>query len=169
MFCLLSHLLRWYSVFCPYLLHWFSIRVFFHGHWLLAGQQGEGGVHLSFHSTTSIRSRTSTYLFATLHVGWLSYIFSRTACIYQTATLWFNILSNYYLIDWWCDVIFIVCLFIWWFDSRFLLQQFDSGNQWTRTRINYQPCITSEPTKQVFWYSVPFISVIFSIFSYHIL
>ena len=25
----------------------------------------------------------------------------------------------------------------------------DTGNQWTRARIDYQPCITSEPTNQV--------------------
>ena len=28
----------------------------------------------------------------------------------------------------------------------FLLQQFETGNRWIRTRIEYQPCITSEPT-----------------------
>ena len=31
----------------------------------------------------------------------------------------------------------------------FLIQQFETGNQWIRTRIDYQPCITSEPTNQV--------------------
>ena len=35
----------------------FSIRVFFHGHWQFTGQQGKGGDHLLFHSTTSTRSR----------------------------------------------------------------------------------------------------------------
>ena len=30
----------------------------------------------------------------------------------------------------------------------FLLQQFETGNQWIRTRIDCHPCITSEPTKQ---------------------
>ena len=30
-------------------------------------------------------------------------------------------LSNYHLIDWWCEVCF--SLFTWWFDTRFLLQQ----------------------------------------------
>ena len=52
----------------------------------------------------------------------------------------FITLLNYPLIDWWCNVIF--CLFPWWFDSRVLLQQFDTWNQWTRTRIDYCPCIT---------------------------
>ena len=66
----------------------FSIRVFFHGHWRITGQQGKGGDHLLFHSTTSTRSRTFRHLFATLHVRWLSHIFNRTASIYQTATRW---------------------------------------------------------------------------------
>ena len=46
----------------------------------------EGGDHLLFHSTTSTRSRTFRYLFATLHVRWLSHIFNHTASIYQTTT-----------------------------------------------------------------------------------
>ena len=41
-----------------------------------------------FHFTTSIRSRTFRHLFATLHVRWLSRIFNRNACVYQTATWW---------------------------------------------------------------------------------
>ena len=67
-------------------LLFFSISVFFHGHWRLTGQQGKGGDHLSFHSTTSNLSRTFTHLFATFHVRWLPHIFNRTACIYLTAT-----------------------------------------------------------------------------------
>ena len=41
-----------------------------------------------FHSTTSTGSRTFRHLFATLHVRWLSHIFNRTVCIYQTTTPW---------------------------------------------------------------------------------
>ena len=53
----------------------------------------------------STRSRTFRQLFATLHVRWLSHIFNRNACIYQTATRWnFTTLSNYHFIDWWCEV-----------------------------------------------------------------
>ena len=66
----------------------FSIRVFFHGHWQLAGQQGKGGDHFLLNSTTSTCSPTFRHLFATLHVRWLWPIFNRTACIYQTATRW---------------------------------------------------------------------------------
>ena len=50
------------------------------------------------------------HLFATLHVRWLSHIFNRITCIYQTATRWD--LPPYritILIDWWCD---IKCLFV---------------------------------------------------------
>ena len=54
----------------------------------LTGQQGKGGDHFLFHSTTSTGSRTFRHLFATLHLKWLSHIFNRTACIYQTATQW---------------------------------------------------------------------------------
>ena len=31
----------------------------------------------------------------------------------------------------------------------FLLQQFDTGNRWIWARIDYHPCVTSEPTNQV--------------------
>ena len=66
----------------------FSIKDFFHRHWRLTGQQGKGGAHFLFHSTMSTRSWTFRHLFATWHVRWLSHIFNRTACIYQTATRW---------------------------------------------------------------------------------
>ena len=99
----------------------FSIRVFFTD--TDNRQQGKGENHLSFHSTTSTRSRTLRHLFATLHVRWLSRIFNRNVCIYQTATRWnlppYRI--TIWRIDWWCNV----CLFTWWVHSRFLLQQFD--------------------------------------------
>ena len=96
----------------------FSIRVFFHWHWRLTGQQGKGGDLLLFHSTTSTRSRTFRYLFATLHVRWLSHIFNRIACIYQTATRWD--LPPYRITIWLIDdVTLIFCLFTWWFDSSF--------------------------------------------------
>ena len=95
---------------------------FFFYQGFLSRQQGKGGDHFLFHSTTSTRSRTSTHLFATLHVRWLSHNFNRNACIYQTATRWdFTSLSNYHLIDWWCEVCF--SLLTRWFDTRFLLQQ----------------------------------------------
>ena len=59
-----------------------------------------------------------------------------------------------WVIDWW----FNVYLFTWWIDTRFLLQWFDIGNRWIWTRIDYRPCITSEPTNQV-CYSPPKLSL----------
>ena len=101
----------------------------------------EGTIFL-FHYTTSPRSRTLRHLFATLHVRWLSRVFNRNACVYQTATRWdlppYRITIR--LIDWWYNV----CLFTGWIDSRLLLQRFDIGNQWIWTHIDYHPCITSE-------------------------
>ena len=132
---------------------WFTIMFFF-----LSGfssqiltihrtGQGKRGDYLLFHSTTSTRSRTSRHLFATLHVKWLSRIFNRKACVWQTATRWdlppYRITIS--VIEWWCNA----CLFTWWIDTRFLLQRFEIGNRWISTRIDYHPCITSEPTNQV--------------------
>ena len=70
----------------------------------------------------------------------------RTACIYQTATR---------------------CLFTWWFDPRLLLQHLGRGNRWTRTRIDYHPCITpsrltkgaSHPVSTVNYF-IPYLSVL---------
>ena len=92
-------------------IFFFSIRIFFHGHWRLTGQQGKGEDYLLFHSTTSTRSRTFRHLFATLHVRWLSHIFNRIACIYQTATRW-DLLPPYRIAIWLIDdVAFVfVCL-----------------------------------------------------------
>ena len=96
----------------------FSIRFIFHGHWQFTGQQRKGGDLLLFHSTTSTHLRTFRNLFATLHVSWLSHIFNRIACIYQTATWWdvppYRI--TIWLID---DVTLSSCLFTWWLDSSF--------------------------------------------------
>ena len=89
-----------------------SIRVFFHGLQQPTGQQGKGGDHLSFHSTISTRSRTFKHLFATLHVRWLSHIFNRNACIYQTATRWD--LPPYQIIFWLIDdvILIFICLLV---------------------------------------------------------
>ena len=130
-----------------FVIYFFFYQDFLHWHLQFTGQQGKGGDHLLFHSTTSTRSRTFGHLFATLHVRWLSHIFNHNACVYQTATRWdlppYRI--TIWVIDWWCNV----CLFTSWIDTRFSLQWFDIGNQWIWTRIDYLPCITSEPTNQV--------------------
>ena len=90
-----------------FFLFFFSIRVFSCGHWQLTGQQGKGGGH--FFSTTSTRSRAFRHLFATLHVIWLSHIFNRTACFYQTATPWD--LPPYRITIWLIDDLKLVFLF----------------------------------------------------------
>ena len=87
----------------------FSIRVFFHRHWRFAGQQGKGGGHLLFHSTTSTRSRTLRHLFATLHVRWLSRILIPTLVFTRLL-----LDENYHLIelpfDWLIHDAVFVCL-----------------------------------------------------------
>ena len=88
-------------------------------------------------------SRTFRYLFATLHLKWLSGIFNRNSFNrWDLPPYWITI----WLIDCWCNV----CLFTQWFDSRFLLHQFDMGNRWIWTRIDCHSCITNEPINQVF-------------------
>ena len=126
----------------------FSVRVFFHGHWRLMRQQGKGEDHFLFHSTTSTRSRTFRHLFATLHVRWLSRIFNRNACVYQTASRWD--LPPYRITIWVIGLGCDVCLLTWWIDTRFLLKRFDIRNRWIWTRFDYRPpCIASESTDQV--------------------
>ena len=124
----------------------FSIRVFFHRHWRFTGQQGKGWVHLLFHSTTSTILRTLRHLFATLHVRWLSHIFNRNACIYQTNTRWdlppYRI--TIWLIDWCCNVCLLDQVIL-----GFCYSNFDMGNRWVWTRVDYHSCITSEPANQV--------------------
>ena len=72
------------------------------------------------------------------------HIFNRNACIYQTATRWD--LPPYRVTVWLIDG--FVCLLV----ALILgfVTVFDRRNRWTRTRIDYHPCITSQPTNQVF-------------------
>ena len=72
--------------------------------------QGKGGDHLLFHSTISTRLRTFRHLFATLHVRLLSYIFNRTAWIYQTATR--LDLSPYRIPIWLIDDVILVFVYL---------------------------------------------------------
>ena len=82
----------------------------------------------NFHPLTNIQT------FATLLVRWLSHIFNRTTCIYHTATRWD--LPPYRITIWMIDdvTLVFVCLrddlFL-----AFLIQQFEMGNRWIRTRI----------------------------------
>ena len=134
------------------------MRFFFHQQWQLTGQQWKGEDHPLFHSTTSTPSWTFSYLFATLHVRWLSHIFNHNACIYQTGSQW-N-LPSYWITFWLInDVMLIfICLLI---DMilDFVTAIIHMRNWWTQTRIDYHPCITSELTNQV-CYSPQFITLI---------
>ena len=107
---------------------------------------GEGRGHLLFHHTTSTCSRTFRHLCGTLYVRWLSHIFNRITCVYQTATRWD--LPPYRVTIWLIEVMLIfVCLLV-----KLILgfvQLYDMRNRWARARIDYHPCIESEPTNQV--------------------
>ena len=123
------------------LTSFFFYQGFLQRHWRFTRHQGKGGDYVLFDSTTSNRSRTLRHLFATLHVRWL-HVFL-IAMLSQSQSQLYRI--TIWVIDWWCNV----CLFTWWIDTRFLLQRFDIGNRWIWTRIDYHPCITSEPTNHV--------------------
>ena len=124
----------------------FSIGDFFHRHWWFTWLQGKGGDHRLFYSISSSRSWLLRHLFATLQARWLSRIFNRNACVYQTATRWdlptYSIIDS--LIDWWCTVFLRDLLIL-----GFSYSNFDIGNQWICTHIDYHPFITSKPTNQV--------------------
>ena len=126
----------------------FSVRVFFHRHWRLTEQQGKVGDILLFHFSTSTHSRTFRNLFSTLLCMWDDeyYIFLiPPLCIYQTATRWD--LPLYRITIWLIgDVRLIFVCLLDDFIVSFCYCIFDTGSRWTRTRIDYHPCITSKPT-----------------------
>ena len=74
-----------------------------------AGER-RGPSFIPLHSTISIRPQTLRHLFASLHVRWLSHIFNRNACVYQTATWWD--LPPYRITIWLIDdvMLIFVCL-----------------------------------------------------------
>ena len=122
----------------------FSIRVFFTD--TDDSQDSRGKEGTIFYSTLQLPPADEHWDIY-LHVRWLSRIFNRNACVYQTATRW--VFPPYritiWVIDWWCNI----WLFTWWIDTRFLLHRLDIRNRWIWTRINYRLCITSELTNQV--------------------
>ena len=92
------------------------LKIFFfyqgllHRHWRFTGQQGKGGNHLLFHSTTSTRSRTLRHLFATLHVTWL-HVFLIAMLVFLIAMLLDEIYHlNELPFEWLIDVAMFVCL-----------------------------------------------------------
>ena len=79
----------------------FSIRVFFHSHRTAGEWRGPSFIPLyHFHPLR--------HLFATLHVRWLSHIFNRNACVYQTATWW--VFPPHRITIWVIDDAMFVCL-----------------------------------------------------------
>ena len=125
----------------------FILRIFFYRNWWFIGQSGEGGDHLLFHVTTSTRSQTLRHLFATLQMRWLH--------VFLIATLEFTRLlldEIYHLIelpsDWLLADEMFVCLLNE-LVLGFCYSDFDMGNQWIWTRIEYYPCVTSKSSSQV--------------------
>ena len=126
-------------------IYFFSIKIFFHGHWQLTGQQGKGGP--IFYSTLPLPSAHEHSDIYLQLCTWGGYHIFFIAMLVLTRLLLDEI---YHLIellfDWlnmWYWFLF-TCLLNWFF---VLLQLFDMRNRWTRTHIDYHPCITSEPIK----------------------
>ena len=109
--------------------------------------KGRGSFFISlyhFHRFTNIQTFICNFAFEMT----ITYFQLHRLYLPDCYSMKFTTLSNYHLIDWWCEVSF--CLITWWFDSRILgfgYSNLDTGNPWTRTRIDYHLCITSEPTK----------------------
>ena len=81
---------------------------------------------------------------------WDDYHMFLIATLVFTRLLLDEILPPYRITIWLIDDVkfVLVCLL----DDLilgFCYSNLDAGNRWTRTRINYHPCITSEPTNQV--------------------
>ena len=84
-------------------LQFFFIRVFFTD--TDNSQDSRGREGTIFYSTLPLPpAHEHSDIFATLHVRWLSRIFNRNACVYQTATRWdlppYRI--TIWVVDWWC-------------------------------------------------------------------
>ena len=127
-------------------IYFFSIKIFFHGHWQLTGQQGKGGP--IFYSTLPLppaHEHSDIYLqlctWGGYHIFFIAMlVLTRLLLdeIYHLIELLFDWLNMWY---WFL----FTCLLNWFF---VLLQLFDMRNRWTRTHIDYHPCITSEPIKR---------------------
>ena len=94
---------------------------------------GEGIGPFLFHTTTSTLSRLFRYLQLCM---WDDYHILQLQRLYlpDCYSMSFTNLWNYCLIGWWCEISF--CLL----DDLILVfcySNFDMGNRWTQTRINY--------------------------------
>ena len=131
----------------------FFYQGFLHRHWWFTGQQGRE--ETIFYSTLPLPpacEHSDIYLQLCM---WDDYHTFLIATLVFTRLLLDEI---YHIIElpfeWLIDDAMFVSLFTWWIDTRFLLQRFDIGNRWIWNRIDYHPCIRSEPTNQV-CYSPP--------------
>ena len=123
------------------------IRVFFHGHWPLTGQQGEGEEDLFYYTLPFPPAHEQTFILQLC--TWDDYHMFLIAALVFTKLL---IDEIYHLNQSPIDLLMMwgwFFLFTCWFDSKFLLQLFDTGNRWNWTCIDYHACVTSEPTKLV--------------------
>ena len=131
-------------------ISWFfflSIRVFFHRHWRFTGQQGKGGDHLFFHSTT-LPSHEHWDIYLQLCM-WDDYHVFLIAALVFTRLLLDEI---YHLIELPFDRLIDDAMFVFLLDELILgfwYSNFDMGIRWIWARLDYHPCITSEPTNQV--------------------
>ena len=125
----------------------FSTWVFFHGHWRLIGRHGTLPFFIPlyhFHLFANIQTfvctfgceMTITYLliaplvFTRLLLDEIYHLYRITIWLTDDVKLVFVCLHD--------DLILVFCY-----------NNLDTGNRWTRIRIDYHPCITSEPTNQV--------------------
>ena len=102
----------------------------------------KGGYQRLFDSTTSTRSRAFNCNFVCEVT--ITFFKSQRLCLPDCYSMRFNTLLNYHLIDWLIDNAMFICLI----DELilgFCYSDFDIGNWRIRTRIDYNPCITSEP------------------------
>ena len=141
--------IHWFSTqfsFLPFASRWvfffffFFVRVLFNGHWRLQDSRGgEGTIFYSAHEHWQI------YLQLCM---WDDYYIFLIELLVFTRLLLNEI---YHLIELSFDYVtlsFFVCIR----DDlilAFLLQQFEMGNWWIRTHMNYHLFITSEPTNEV--------------------
>ena len=94
----------YYSVNYCITTNFFSIRLFFTD--TADSQDSRGKEGTIFYSILPLPTTDEHWDITTLHVRWLSRIFKRKACVYQTASQWnlppYRI--TIWVIDWWCKV-----------------------------------------------------------------
>ena len=77
---------------------------------------------------------------------WDDYHIFLIATLVFTRLLLYEILRPYRITIWLIDDVKFVLVYN---NVLSCYNSFDMGNRWTRARIDYHPCITSEPTNHV--------------------